>query len=246
MFWPLAKSREVLEFYRHFIAEAPPEINGFFAFLVVPPAPPFPESLYNKKVCGIVWCYSGPPERAGKALAPVRKISAPVFEMVGWMPHPALQSMFDGLYAPGLQWYWKADFVNELSDAAIKLHVEHGSKLPTSLSTMHLYPINGAVHGVGKNDTAFSYRDATWAMVMVGVDPDPDNREKITAWTRNYWEALRPHSAGGAYVNFMMDEGHDRVQATYRDNYQRLVAIKKKYDPTNFFRVNQNIKPAVA
>lgn len=244
MFWPLEKSREVLEFYREFIANAPEDINGFFAFLVVPPAPPFPEALYGKKVCGIIWCYSGPAKGAEKALAPVRKISAPAFEMVGWMPHPTLQGMFDGLYAPGLQWYWKADFVRELSDEAVKLHIEHGSKMPTTLSTMHLYPINGAVHRVGEKDTAFSYRDVTWAMVIVGVDPDPASREKITAWSRNYWEALHPHSAGGAYVNFMMDEGQERIQATYRDNYKRLAKVKKKYDPKNFFRVNQNIKPA--
>jgi FAD/FMN-containing dehydrogenase len=244
MFWPLDKSREVLEFYREFIASAPEDITGFFAFLVVPPAPPFPEALYNKKVCGIVWCYTGPEKGAEKALAPVRKISAPAFEMVGWMPHPTLQSMFDALYASGLQWYWKADFVKELSDQAIKLHIEHGSKMPTTLSTMHMYPINGAVHRVGKNDTAFTYRDATWAMVIVGVDPDPANREKITAWPRNYWEALHPYSAGGAYVNFMMDEGQEGVQATYLDNYKRLAKVKKKYDPKNFFRVNQNIKPA--
>lgn len=244
MFWPLEKSREVLEFYREFIASAPEDITGFFAFLVVPPAPPFPDALYGKKVCGIIWCYSGPAKGAEKALAPVRKISAPAFEMVGWMPHPMLQGMFDPLYAPGLQWYWKADFVKELSDQAVKLHIEHGSKMPTTLSTMHMYPINGAVHRVGKNDTAFSYRDETWAMVIVGVDPDPANREKITAWSRNYWEALHPHSAGGAYVNFMMDEGQERIQATYRDNYKRLAKVKKKYDPKNFFRVNQNIKPA--
>jgi FAD/FMN-containing dehydrogenase len=110
---------------------------------------------------------------------------------------------------------------------------------------MHLYPINGAVHRVGKHDTAFSYRDVTWAEVIVGVDPEPANRERITAWTKDYWTALHPHSAGGAYVNFMMDEGQERVQATYRDNYDRLAKIKKKYDPNNFFRVNQNIRPAV-
>ena len=147
------------------------------------------------------------------------------------MPFPALQSLFDPLFPPGLQWYWRADFVKELSDKAIELHVEHGSRLPTMHSTMHLYPINGAAHRVGKNDTAFSYRDANWAEVIVGVDPDPANKDKIIAWTKDYWDALHPYSAGGAYVNFMMDEGQDRVQATYRDNYQRLATVKKKYDP---------------
>jgi FAD/FMN-containing dehydrogenase len=108
---------------------------------------------------------------------------------------------------------------------------------------MHLYPINGAAARVGKNETAWNYRGANWAQVMCGVDPDPANKEKIVSWTKNYYDALHPHSAGGAYVNFMMDEGEDRVKATYGENYQRLAEIKAKYDPTNLFRVNQNIKP---
>ncbi len=153
--------------------------------------------------------------------------------------------MFDGLYPPGLQWYWKADFVNELSDEAIAQHIEHGSKIPTLLSTMHLYPINGKAHQIGKTETPWSYRDAVWAEVIVGVDPEPANRERITAWAKDYWEALHPYSAGGAYLNFIMDEGEDRVRASYRENYDRLVAIKNRYDPTNLFRVNQNIKPSV-
>ncbi len=160
------------------------------------------------------------------------------------MPYPTLQSLFDPLYPSGMQWYWKADFVKELSDEAIQLHIENGSRLPTPLSTMHLYPINGAVHRTGKKETAFSYRDVTWAMVIVGIDPEPAHRDALIAWARNYWQALHPHSAGGAYVNFLMDEGQERIQATYRENYQRLAKVKKRYDPTNFFRVNQNITPA--
>jgi hypothetical protein len=151
--------------------------------------------------------------------------------------------LFDALYPPGLQWYWRADFVKEISDEAVALHVEHGSRIPTMFSTMHLYPIDGAARRVGKNETAFSYRDATFAEVIVGVDPDPANKDKITNWCKEYFDALHPHSAGGAYVNFMMDEGQDRVKAAFRDNYARLAQIKKKYDPGNFFRVNQNIQP---
>jgi len=153
--------------------------------------------------------------------------------------------MFDPIYPPGLNWYWKADFVNELSDDAIELYVEHGSAIPTAKSTVHLYPINGAAHRVGNSDTPWAYRDSTWAQVIVGVDPDPANNDRIILWAREYWDALHPYSAGGAYVNFMMDEGEDRVKATYRDNYDRLVEIKNKYDPTNLFRVNQNIRPTV-
>lgn len=245
MLWHLEQAGEVMQWYREFIASAPEDISGFFAFLIVPPGPPFPEPLHLKNMCGIVWCYTGPPQQAEATFNAIRKFKTPACDLVGPLPFPALQSMFDALYPPGLQWYWKADFVKELSAEAISRHLKYGSKLPTMHSTMHLYPINGAAHRVGRNDTAFSYRDATWAEVIVGVDPDPSNKDRIIAWAREYWEALHPYSAGGAYVNFLMEEGEDRIKATFRDNYPRLVAIKNKYDPKNLFRVNQNIKPGV-
>lgn len=242
--WDLDDAAEVMQWYREFLPNAPDELNGFFAFLTVPPAPVFPEHLHQRKMCGVVWCYTGPAERFEQTFAPVRRFKPPALELVGPMPHPALQSMFDALYPPGLQWYWRADFVGELGDAAIAEHTRHGPLLPTMHSTMHLYPIDGAARRVGANETAWSYRDATWAMVIVGVDPDPTNNDRIIRWTKDYWNALHPYSAGGAYVNFMMDEGEDRIKATYRDNYTRLAAIKRVYDPANVFRVNQNIKPA--
>jgi hypothetical protein len=151
--------------------------------------------------------------------------------------------LFDPLLPKGLQMYWKGDFVKELSDSAIDVHLEHAAKTPSELSLMHLYPIDGAVHRVGRNETAWNCRDATWSMVIDGIDPDPAKAGAIKAWARGYWEAVHSYNLGGAYVNFMMEEGEDRIKATYGDNYPRLVAIKKKYDPTNFFRVNQNIKP---
>jgi FAD/FMN-containing dehydrogenase len=247
MLWELDQATEIMQWYRDFITVAPEDINGFFAFLAVPPVPHFPERFHHKKMCGFVWCYTGPMEKAEDTFKPIRSLGPipPAIDLVGPIPHPALQSMFDPIYPPGMQWYWRADFVNKLSDEAIALHLKYGSGLPTSHSTMHLYPVNGAVHRVGSRDTAWSYRDATWSQVIVGVDPDPANNERITRWTKEYWEALHPHSAGGAYVNFMMEEGQDRIRATYRDNYERLVAVKNKYDPANLFRVNQNIKPAV-
>src|SRR5438477_171080 len=174
---------------------------------------------------------------------PIRAFKKAALDFVGPLPQPALQSMFDAIYPPGLQWYWRADFVRKLSDEAIAEHIKFANALPSMHSTMHLYPINGAAGRVGKNETAWNYRDATWAQVMVGVDPDPANNDKTISWTKSYWDALHPYSAGGAYVNFMMDEGEERVKATYGDNYQRLVEIKNKYDPDNLFRVNQNIKP---
>ena len=243
-FWPLDEAAKVVGAYRDFIKAAPENISGFFAFLVVPPAPMFPEHLHLKKVCGVVWCCTGSAEEVEKSLKPMRTLGKPLFDHVGLAPFPAVQSLFDPLFVPGLQWYWRADNFTELSDEAVARHVEHGSQIPTMLSTMHLYPVNGAAQRVGKNDTAYSFREAMFAEVIVGVDADPANRDKITTWCKDYWEALHPYSAGGAYVNFMMEEGQGRVQATYRDNYARLVAIKKKYDPKNFFQVNQNIRPA--
>jgi len=241
--WSLDDAADVMRWYRDFIREAPRELTGFFAFLTVPPGPPFPEHLHDRKACGIVWCYAGPPERADEIFAPVAAFKQPLLHGVHPMPLPALQSAFDGLYPPGHQWYWRADFFDELSDAAIAAHVEHGSRMPTMQSSMHLYPIDGAAHDVADDATPWSYRDATWAQVIVGVDPDPAKAAELEGWTKAYWDALHPYSSGGAYVNFMMDEGQERVRATYRDNYPRLARIKATYDPRNLFRVNQNIRP---
>ena len=247
MLWHLDQAAEIMRWYRTFIVQAPDEISGWFAFLTVPSVAPFPEHLHARTMCGIVWCYTGPLDNAETIFAPIRRLGGrPALDFVGPLPHPALQSLFDAFYPPGLQWYWRADFFKELSDDAIAQHLKHGSALPTQLSTMHLYPINGAAGRVGRQDTAFSYRDVTWGQVIVGVDPDPANAEKIKEWAISYWEALHPYSAGGAYVNMMMDEGQERVKAAYRDNYERLVTIKNTYDPTNLFHVNQNIKPTVS
>jgi hypothetical protein len=244
MLWELDRAPEVMRWYREFIADAPDDISGFFAFLAVPPGPPFPEHLHNKKMCAIIWCYTGSMDQAEERFRPIRNLFPPALDMVGCLPHPALQSMFDPLYPPGLQWYWKADFVNQLSDDAIKVHMKFASELPSAISTMHMYPVNGVAGRVDKDATAWSYRDATWSMVMVGVDADPAKKAAITSWTKNYWQALRPYSAGGGYVNFMMEEGDERVQSTYRGHFDRLATIKAKYDPDNLFRVNQNIAPS--
>jgi len=241
--YPLEDAADVLRWYSRFIVKAPDDLNGFFAFLTVPPGPPFPEHLHLKKMCGIVWCYAGPLKKAEKVFKPIRAFKKPALDLVGPIPHPALQSLFDPLFPPGLQWYWKADFVRELGDEAIALNVKHGAAMPTMLSTMHMYPIDGAAGRVKNGATPWAYRDAKWAQVIVGVDPDPAKKDLISSWAKDYWTALHPYSAGGAYVNFMMDEGEDRVRATYGKNYAQLSKIKKRYDPTNLFRVNQNIRP---
>jgi FAD/FMN-containing dehydrogenase len=243
MLWELKDAAEVMIWYREYITTAPEEVGGFFAFLNVPPAPDFPEHLHGKTMCGIVWCYAGDLSKAEKVFEPIRSFKKPALDLVGPVSHLAMQTAFDALYPPGHQWYWKADFINELSDEAIDLHVKYGSALPTPQSTTHFYPINGAAHRVGNSDTPWAYRDANWAHVIVGVDPDPANNDQLIKWAREYWDAVHPYSAGGAYINFIMEEGEDRIKATYRHNYERLAEIKSKYDPTNFFRVNQNIKP---
>jgi hypothetical protein len=236
------RSAEVLSWYREFLPNAPEDLNGFFAFLTVPPAPPFPEELHLKKVCGVVWCYAGQAEDADDAFRPVRELR-PDLDGIGPMPVPVLQSMFDGLYPHGDQWYWRADFVKEISDQAVEAHIEQASRMPTWKSTMHLYPIDGAASRVQSDATPWAYRDAKWGQVIVGVDPDPANAPALKQWTIDYFDALHPHSMGGAYVNMMMDEGQERVQASYGGNYERLKQIKRKYDPNNLFHTNQNIQP---
>jgi len=243
-FWAIEESAEVLRAYRDFLPGAPRELNGFFAFASVPPAPPFPDELHLRKVCGIVWCYSGAPEQAAEAMAPLLEaVPEPLLHGVQEMPLPALQGAFDPVYPAGDQWYWRADFVKEIPDAAVEAHAHFGAQMPTWKSTMHLYPIDGAAHDVGPTDTAFAYRDALWGSVFAGVDSDPANAEKIRRWCVDYFEALHPYSAGGAYVNMMMDEGQERVRASYGPNYDRLARIKASYDPDNVFQVNQNIEP---
>jgi hypothetical protein len=239
--WPIEKTEEIMEWYHEFLLNAPDELNGFIATMVIP-GPPFPEHLHNKKFCGIVWCYTGDSAKFEELFKPVKALN-PLFEHVGEMPYPSIQTLFDGMLPHGLQWYWRADFFKELGPEVRAQHLKFGSKIPTPLSQMHLYPISGAASRVGAEDTPWAYRDANYAGVIVGVDPDPKNADKITNWCKNYWEALHPYSSGGAYSNFLMDEGQERVKASYKFNYDRLVSIKKTYDPNNLFRVNQNIKP---
>jgi FAD/FMN-containing dehydrogenase len=243
-FWPIEQTPEVMKAYQEFILKAPEDISGFLAFLTVPPVPLFPAELHGRKVCAIIWCSTAPPERADKLTKPMRSVGTPLLDHVGPLPFPAVQALFDPLLPPGMQWYWRADFVKTFSADAIAAHLEHAKRAPAGISQVHIYPINGAAHRVGTVDTAFSYRDANFAVVIVGVDPDPANKALITNWCKAYFDGTHQFSAGGAYVNFMMEEGQERVQASFRDNYARLADVKRRYDPTNLFRVNQNIRPA--
>ncbi|MDP9232911.1 MAG: FAD-binding oxidoreductase, partial [Actinomycetota bacterium] len=221
-FWPIEETEEVLKAYREFLPTLARNATGFFCWHTVPPGPPFPEEIHMRKICGIVWCIVGSDEEAEQAMAPMLAVAPPLMQGAARMPLPALNSAFDGLYGPGDQWYWRADFVNEIPDEAVTRNAEWNEKMPSWKSGSHIYPIDGAAHDVGKEETAWAYRDTRWAQVIIGVDPDPATAPVLRDWTVGYWEALHPYSAGGAYVNFMMDEGQERVKATYGSNYDRL------------------------
>jgi FAD/FMN-containing dehydrogenase len=243
MLWPLEQAAEVMRFYREFLPTASEDLSGLWAFLTVPAGPPFPEELHHQKMCGIVWCWTGPAEGADAELAPARSLS-PVVDGVMELPFPMLQTAFDALYPAGLQNYWRADLFDDLPDEAIERHVEYAAKMPTPLSGMNLFPVDGAAARIAPTDTAWSYRDARWSEVIYGTDPEPANFDLIRSWTIEYWEAVHPYSMGGGYVNFMGDEGQEGVRAGYGTNYGRLAELKRKYDPDNVFHVNQNIRPA--
>jgi FAD/FMN-containing dehydrogenase len=243
MFWPLERGPEIMRAWDAHIGSAPEELNGWFGFLTVAPADAFPPELHGTKVCAVLWCSTAGVARTAELLAPMRALE-PRFDGVAEMPLPALNGAFDPFYPKGDQWYWKADFVDELTDEAIAAHMEHAHAMPTPQSTMHLYPIDGATHNVAPGETAWRYRGSRYGQVIVGVDPEPGKAGDLAAWTQAYHDALHPHSAGGAYVNMLMhDEGAERVRASYGANYGRLVDVKRRYDPTNLFRINQNIAP---
>jgi FAD/FMN-containing dehydrogenase len=244
VFYDLSATREVLEFYRSYIATAPEEMGAFFAFQIAPPLPFIPEKRHGETLCAIVACWAGPLEKGEKALEPIRKAGPVAAELVTPMPFPALNSAFDALVPAGLQHYWKATFSSDLTDGAIAAHLRHGPEVPVVNSTVHIYPINGACHRVGPDATAFAYRDARFATVIAGMWPDPAQNAANTRWVKDYYAALQPHSAAGGYVNFMAGDEQGRVKDSYKGNYDRLVRLKKKYDPLNLFHFNQNIKPA--
>ena len=244
MFWDLDQAGELMQWYREFILNAPEQLGGFFAFVSVPPAPPFPDELHLRKVAAVIWCWTGAEDEAEAVLADARSQPGLLLDGVQPMPLPALQSAFDPIFPAGDQWYWRAQFVKELPNEAIEQNLVFAAAMPTWKSTMHLYPIDGAPQHVGPTDTPWAARDANWAQVIVGVDPDPANAEAIRSWAVDYSEAVQPYSSGGAYLNFIMDEGQERVRSTYGKNYTRLAQIKAHYDPANLFHVNQNIRPA--
>ncbi len=243
-FYEIASARDLFRFYRQYIADAPEAMGAFPAFQIAPPLEFIPARRHGDTFCAIIAHWAGPLDQGAKAMKPFRDAAPVVAEMSGPMPYPALNMAFDALFPKGMRSYWKGNFVTELTDAAIAAHVEHGPKVPEVSATMHLYPINGACHRIGRDDTAFSYRDATFAEVIMCAWNDPAKDAERIAWVRDYYRATAPHSEPGGYVNFMSDDDQGRVTENYRGSYGRLVAVKKKYDPDNLFRMNQNIRPA--
>jgi FAD/FMN-containing dehydrogenase len=242
--YPMDRADEVLRFYRDYIAEAPEELGGFVGFHVAPPLPFLPEEWHFKNVCLAVPCWAGPIDRGEKMVQPFLEVGEPIGSMVGPMPYPVLNTLFDELLPAGLQHYWKASFAKEISDGAIAVHKDFGARVPAIQSAVHLYPINGAVQRVGASDTAFAYRDVAFSPVIAGMWEDPaDNKDNI-AWVRGYYEALLPYAAEGGYINFMDGDDQGRIRDNYKGNYDRLAKIKAAYDPGNVFHLNQNIRPA--
>ena len=246
IFWDAVHAPVVLRAFREFLAEAPEELGSFPGLKTVPSMDPFPKEYWGRRACAVISCYSGPvAEGEGLMARLLDKVPAPAFNWMGAMPLPAMNALFDPFFPKGLQWYWKGDFVKTLTDEAIDVHIAQAAKAPSEICLMHLYPISGAVHRVAKDATAWHVRDASFSMVIAAIDPDPKKAESLKAWGRGYWKAVHPFNMDGGYVNFMMDdEASGRLQASYGGNFARLAMVKAKYDPTNLFRVNQNIEPA--
>jgi len=242
----LSDAPAVMKWFRDNQPKAPEEFYMFLGLQSVPPADPFPREHWSKKMCALVVSHNGPLAEGEKAVNAVRAaLPKPIIDWAQPMPYTVIQMLFDPLLPKGLQWYWKGDFVKDLPDAAVDAYIAHAGKLPTVLSGTHIYPVDGAVHRQKKDATAWGYRDAAWSMVIFGVDPDPAKAPVLKQWAQDYWAAVHPFNLAGAYANFMMDdEGEARVRAAYGGNYDRLAIVKKKYDPANLFRVNQNIRPA--
>jgi FAD/FMN-containing dehydrogenase len=245
IFWEATHAKAVMRAYRDFLPGAPEELGAFVGLKTVPSKEPFPRDYWGKRACAIISSYAGDVTEGERVIGRLLEtLPPPIFNWMSAMPFPAMQALFDASYPKGQQWYWKGDFVKSLPDEAIDTHIAEAAKAPSELSLMHLYPIDGAVQRVPKDATAWSTRDATWSMVIAGISDDPKQAEDLKAWGRAYWKAVHPFNLEGAYVNFMMDDEADsRVQTTYGENYERLVQVKRKYDPKNLFRVNQNIRP---
>jgi len=222
-----------LQFYRHFIATAPDELTTLVIFATTPE---------GHQIIGIAACYAGPVEQGEEVIRPLKEFGPPVMDMMGPLPYTALQQANDPTAPAGLQNYWKAAFLQDLSDEAIDAMIGYATNATSPLSMIHIHQLGGAMNRVAADATAFGQRDSGFVVNIIGMWSAPGDNEKHIDWVRELFAALQPY-AHGAYINFLGDEGQERIRSAYGPNYERLVALKNKYDPTNLFRLNQNIRP---
>ena len=244
--WDAKDGRRVVRWYRDFLPSSGNDLYAFLSLQTVPAEEPFRREAWGAPAVALVFCCHGSPADRQRIMNEIRSdLPLPLFDGNRERPFHDLQDMGKGAFAPGLHWYWKGALVTSISDAALELYLEEFTRAPNAACHVHFYPIDGAVHRVGKNDTAWNCRNASWSLDIAAVDADPAKTVALKKWAQSYFEAIRPFTLAAGYVNFMMnDEDEARVRATYGDNYPRLELLKRKYDPGNAFRLNQNIRPA--
>jgi FAD/FMN-containing dehydrogenase len=245
IFHPLEAAREVLAGYREFVATAPDEVTTIFELSVAPPVPFLPRDVHRKPIVMIGACYAGEPEDGIEVVRPLKELGNPIVDLLEPKPYTALQSMFDPYVPHGWHRYWKSVELPPLTDDAIDTLVAHASAQTSPKSYCIVFQLGGALARARENETAFSQRDAAHNVNInaVWTEDDPEG-ERHVAWARDFFSALQPHAGGRVYLNFLGDEGPERVRQAYGDGpYERLVELKRAYDPTNFFRLNQNIEP---
>ena len=245
IFHPYEDAAELLRFHREFTADAPDELCCYAAIMTAPEAPFLPQEVHGTTVFAFVTCYSGDVEEGKAVVEPLREFGEPIADIVGVMPFTALQQLFDGEFEPGARNYWKSQLVDPLPDEAIETVVELGRSLPSPASQIVLEHLGGAISRVDPDATAYRHRDAAFSFNVFPRWDDPEEDESHIAWAQEAINAIQPYATEGIAVNFMSQEGEDRVKAAYGDNYDRLVELKNDYDPDNLFRMNQNIEPTV-
>ncbi|MEX2193965.1 MAG: FAD-binding oxidoreductase [Thermoleophilaceae bacterium] len=241
------RAGEIVRFVRDYMRDAPDDLGAGIAFINAPPEPFVPADLQLQPAVGVVICWTGSHEEGERIVAPIREAAQPVVDVVQPMPYTALQSMLDAGGPHGTRGYMKAEFMEEMTDAAIDKLVQHGANRAGPMAQLLLEPMGGAISRVGDDDTALGRRDVPWCYHALGMwmEPDPETADAHVVWARGLTEDLRPHTTDGVYLNYTSDEGDDRVRSTYgAAKYDRLVAIKDRYDPENLFRLNQNIRPS--
>ncbi|WP_207591587.1 FAD-binding protein [Halomontanus rarus] len=241
---PFEDAADLLRFHREFTAEAPDECCCYAAIMTAPPAPFLPEEVHGTKVAALAPFYSGSVEAGEAVLQPLRDFGEPIVDMVQPMPYTALQQMLDEPQAPGYRNYWKSQMVDPLPDEAIDAVVERADTLPSPMSQIVLEHLGGAISRVEPDATAYRNRNAAFSFNVFSRWEDPAADEAHVSWAREFHAAMGPFSSDGVAVNFLSQEGDERVRAAYGDNHDRLVDVKDAYDPENRFRMNQNVTPS--